>query len=50
MTLQGTVQAMLDRKDEMKVQEQVCDDFGEAIPCDRMHYCTLLLLDMRCML
>ena len=25
---QGTVQAMLDRKDELKVQDRICSEFG----------------------
>ena len=28
--VKGTVQAMLDRKDELGVQEDICRDFGEA--------------------
>jgi len=27
--VKGTVQAMLDKKDEMKVQETICEQFGE---------------------
>lgn len=30
--VKGTVQTMLDKKDEMKVQEQICDDFGTVHP------------------
>lgn len=30
--VKGTVQAMLDRKDELHVQEEICRAFGEGCP------------------
>lgn len=29
--VKGTVQAMLDRKDELSVQQRICDAFGEVM-------------------
>ena len=33
--MKGTVQAMLDKKDESKIQEQICDDFDLQTVRDR---------------
>ena len=44
--VKGTVQAMLDKKDELHVQDEICEQFGEpeSLPSSLSCFCSDLLV------